>query len=456
MLAAGLAISAHAQTFSVLHTFTGSSYSTNYDGANPYAALIISGDTLYGTALEGGALGLGTVFSLKTNGAGFTTLHSFSGSDGRSPYAGLVLSGTTLYGTTYKGGSSTNGTVFKLNVDGTGFTTLHNFSQSFGQINSDGSNPVGELTLASDVLYGTAQNGGASGNGTVFKINTDGSGFAVLHAFTPTYLPLYTNYDGAYPAGNLALSGNALYGSTGHGGFSGSGTTFRMNVDGTGFTNLFGSNGTVSRNFVLSGSTLFGSVFRFNADGTGFKVLYTFTPTVYSPPDAYVNSDGQAPNGLILSGNTLYGTASDGGTKGGGTLFSINTEGTLFTNLHNFGASVPGFPDGRSPYAALVQSGDTLYGTTTSGGNSPGGNGTVFSFSLASTNLPPQLSIMPFGTSVILTWPTNAIGFTLQSAQKLLFPVTWSNVSPGPVIVNGQNAVLISVLSQQEFFRLSE
>src|SRR5712671_5671321 len=82
-----------AQTFTTLHSFTGS------DGVSSYAGLILSGNTLYGTTYGGGSSGKGTVFAVNTNGTGFTTLHSFIGSDGANPQAGLILSGNTLYGT---------------------------------------------------------------------------------------------------------------------------------------------------------------------------------------------------------------------------------------------------------------------------------------------------------------------------------------------------------------------
>src|SRR6266478_4408926 len=98
-----------AQPFKTLHSFTPSSpYYTNNnsDGAYPYAGLITnsSGTTLYGTAYNGGSSSNGTVFAVNTDGTGFTILHSFTGgSDRANPYAGLILSGHTLYGTAYNG-----------------------------------------------------------------------------------------------------------------------------------------------------------------------------------------------------------------------------------------------------------------------------------------------------------------------------------------------------------------
>ena len=134
----------------------------------------------------------------------FTTLHSFSAissqngpytnSDGAHPYAGLVLSGSTLYGAANNGGTWENGTLFKVNIDGTGFATLHNFTAmspdaSYAyevDTNSDGAYPYGSLILCGDTLYGTTLAGGILANGTVFKVTTNGTGFTTLHSFGPT------------------------------------------------------------------------------------------------------------------------------------------------------------------------------------------------------------------------------------------------------------------------------
>jgi hypothetical protein len=69
---------------------------------------------------------------------------------------------------------------------------------------------------------------------------------------------------------------------------------------------------------------------------------------------------------------------------------------------------------------------------------------------------PPQLAIIPSGANVILTWPTNAAGFTLQSTTNLVPPAVWSTNSPAPVVVNGQNAVTNPVTGTQKFYRLSQ
>ena len=117
-----------------------------------------------------------------------------------------------------------------------------------------------------------------------------------------------------------------------------------------------------------------------------------------------------------------------------------------FTNLHNF----TGGTDGSTPLAGLIVSGNTLYGTAHDGGGS--GNGTVFSLSLPR----PQLTITPSGANVILTWQANAAGFTLESTTSLVSPAVWSTNSPAPVVVNGQNAVTNPISGPQQFYRLSQ
>ena len=466
--------------FTTLHSFTplGQTYNTNSDGSGPWAGLITnsSGTTLYGTAINGGSAGNGTVFAVNADGAGFTTLHSFTAapypywtnSDGGVPFAGLLLSGNTLYGTASSGGNSGAGAVFALNTDGSGFTNLHSFAAASysdpdtGDTNSDGISSWSGLILSGNTLYGTAKNGGLWGRGTVFAVNTDGTGFTNLHNFaawrndTPGN---YTNSDGALPLARLTISGNTLYGTAFQGGIWGRGTVFAVNTDGSGFTNLHNFEGDSDGSFpcsglVLSGNTLYGTklqsqgpVFAVNTDGTGFTNLHIYT-----------NGDGYSLQaGLFLSGNTLYGTAEYGGGSGNGTMFALNTDGTGFTNLHSFAAaSCFGCPnsEGARPMAGLILAGNTLYGTASSGGSS--GNGTVFGLSFR-----PQLTIVPSGTNVILTWPAIVAGFdytgyTLQSTTNLVSPAVWSTNSPAPVVIAGQNTVTNPITGAQKFYRLMQ
>ena len=217
--------------------------STNSDGNFPRSGLILEGSRLYGTARQAGGFGSGAIFAINTNGTGFTNLYSFTAvdlfaspttnSDGVFPEAGLLLSGNRLYGTATVGGDAGQGTVFALNTDGTGFTTLHSFSALSDDgltpgTNSDGATPIAGLVLYGDTLYGTTAWGGSAGSGTLFGINTNGTGFTNLHSFAiPSGGTLdSTNSDGMYPNGRLVLSGHTLYGTTQSGGSFGNGTLF--------------------------------------------------------------------------------------------------------------------------------------------------------------------------------------------------------------------------------------
>jgi uncharacterized repeat protein (TIGR03803 family) len=439
---------ATAQTFTNLYTFTGGT-----NAANPYASLILSGNTLYGTTFGGGKSGSGTIFAVNTNGMDFTNLYNFTAlvsgtnSDGALPEAGLILSGNTLYGTATSGGVSGLGTVFAINTDGSGFRVLPAFTLSVADF-PDGATPASGLILSGNTLYGTALNGGgSSGSGTVFAVNTNGTGFTNIYVFTFASGDSKTNSDGALPQSVLVLSGNTLYGTARGGGTSGNGTVFAVNTDGTSFTNLHTFTGSSDgaeplAGLILLGNTLYGTtaragtgnsgtVFAVNTDGTGFTNLYSFTATSGYP--YYTNSDGANPiAGLILSGNTLYGTAAEGGSGQGGTVFAINTDGTRFTDLHTFSNG-----DYDDPNAGLVLSDNILYGTTFSGGS--GTVGTIFSLTLP---------------VIIVTWPTNNTGFTLQSTTNLVSPAVWSTNLSSPAIVNGQNTVTNPISGTQQFFRL--
>jgi uncharacterized repeat protein (TIGR03803 family) len=461
-----------AQTFTTLYSFTDGN-----DGANPQASLILSGNALYGTTTVFPVDG--TVFKINTDGTCFTNLYNFTAlsgsfpnpptnSDGANLHAALILSGNTLYGTAVDGGTNGAGTVFAVNTDGTGFTNLHTFAFD------DGAQPFDGLILSSNTLYGTTRSGGSWQWGTIFAVNTDGTGFTNLYSFTG-------GNDGGLPLAGLTLSGNTLYGTTFSGGSYAEnnpnigGTVFAINTDGTGFTNLYSFTGDNDGDnpqavLVLSGNTLYGTtsqggsssngtVFAINTDGTGFTNLYSFSASSGSLPNI-INEDGAFPDaGLILLGNTLYGTASLGGSSGCGTVFAINTDGTGFTNLYSFSAGSGSLAnvtneDGAFPNAGLILSGNTLYGTAASGGSS--GYGTVFSLSFA-----PQLTINISGTNVILTWPTNVAGFDysgfiLESTANLVSPALWTTVSPIPVVVNGQNTVTNPISYTQQFYRLSQ
>ncbi len=371
------AVTARAQ-LAILHHFA----IANADGGFPYGSLTLSESTLYGMTSSGGKDDYGTIFKLNGDGSGYTNFHSFSlsipdrfptGYGGRAfPYGAPTVAGSTLYGMTLKGGSKDYGTVFRVNCDGSGYTILHSFAGGRG----DGLRPNGALTLSGSTIYGMTEDGGRENSGVVFKINNDGSGYTNLHSFAGG------GRDGRNPLGSLTLSDSKFYGMTVGGGRNDKGVVFKMNTDGSGYTILHsfaggrGDGGSPYGSLTSSESTLYGMtafggsgnqgvVFKIGADGRGYSILHSF---------AGGKGDGSSPRGsLTLHNSTLYGMTEFGGSMDRGVIFKINTDGSNYTILHSFAG---GRGDGRGPLGSLTLFGSNLYGMACNGGNN--GNGVVF------------------------------------------------------------------------------
>ena len=378
MIFAALAITplVHAQTYEVLHNFAPIA-----GGEFPLAGVTRdAAGNLYGTTSEGGTgtvcgnpLGCGTVFTISTAGVE-SVLYSFTGgADGSYPSSGVIRDATgNLYGETSTGGTTQRGTVFK--VDSTGAeTVLYSF-----QGNSDGAFPTGGLLRDSaGNLYGTTQAGGASGNGTVFKLDPSGRKI-VLHNFAGA------PSDGAVPVGNLVRdSAGTLYGSTENGGSSacaltsqGCGVVYKLDTTGQEtviYSFSGGLDGGIPRGGLLrdASGNLYGTTSAGGTPvkGTGFGIVFKIdssgAETVLHSFGA--GSDGMVPStGVLLDGKgNLYGTALSGGTGGHGIVFRLDRAGQE-TVLHSF----LGRPDGAEPQGTLTMDGaGNLYGTATNEGH---------------------------------------------------------------------------------------
>jgi|SRR5271154_2382977 len=373
-------IAAPAQTLTTLIDFSGS------NGASPQAALIQGTDgNFYGTTAEGGVSDYyGTVFQLTSAGA-LNTLYRFCSlancADGSFPEAGLVQ-GTdgNFYGTTQQGGTNGYGTIFKITSTGA-LTTLHSFNYA------NGAYPQATLLQApSGTFYSTVREGGlVGGNGAVFKI-TPGGVFTALHSFSGT--------DGAYPSAGLvrAADGN-FYGTTEIGGSgtycgvgTGCGTVFKITPTGT-LTTLHSFDGTDGSSPVSTlvetsggfyGTTYQGGSLTCNSPygcGTVFKITPSGSLTTLH---RFHLTDGDLPGSGLTYGTdgNFYGTTIEGGANEFGTVFEI-TPAAVLTTLHSFDNT-----DGALVIGGLLQASDgTFYGTTDTGGSSD--DGTIFRLSLA-------------------------------------------------------------------------
>jgi len=155
--------------------------------------------------------------------ASLITLYSFNFTDGRAPFGSLIeyANGDLLFGTTENGGANGDGTVFELSPGLGGYVLS---TASFD--GTDGANPNGGLVAdANGDLFGTAELGGASGDGVVFEIAKTANGYAG----TPAVLVSFNGTDGANPSGGLVANANGdLFGTTADEYPSGVGTVFEV------------------------------------------------------------------------------------------------------------------------------------------------------------------------------------------------------------------------------------
>jgi len=328
--------SALADPYAILHNFGATG-----DGTQPYyGGPALSGSTLYGMTQGGGTptggMTSGVLYKINTDGTGYEVLHNFYNNpdtgDGTVPRGGLTLSGSTLYGCCEYGGTPyirTYGTVFKINTDGTGYQVIHNFWQD----TNNQCNPYGAPVVSGSRLYGMNVSSLTGLKGEIFAMNTDGSAFQVLHEFAGK------PDDGATPYGSLTLVGSRLYGMTYTGGHNG--------IDG--------------------GGSGYGVIFAIDTDGNNYQVLHHFEG---------FPSDGRHPYGaLTLVGSKLYGMTSSAGPGGGGVIFSINLDGSGYQVILDFSIA-SGYSTG-GPFGSLTLWGSKFYGLTSAGG--PGGaSGVIF------------------------------------------------------------------------------
>ena len=425
-------------TYTDIHDFSASA-----DGANPQSQLTKSSTgTLYGTTFYGGPSNDGTLY--KVASGVYSQLYAFDGNAGQYPvWQPIIASDGKLYGTTQAGGggvgSSGGGIVYKYdltantisvftkfdgingyypnaitqgtdkNFYGTseygGVTTeqagYNNGNGSAFKISSSGAitliysfythtgyNPYGRVVQGPDgQFYGTTYQGGYHDYGTIYK--SDGNGnVTILHHFN-NYLPLYEGY---YPQAELIVGkdGN-LYGSTLYGGLYGNGTIFKISTSGA-FTvvhNMQGIEGSSIVAPLLQGKD--GNFYGVSYSGgvNGFGTVFKLAGSTLTILHQFANTNGSGiypQYGLAqdTTGN-LYGTTYQGGANSIGTLYEINTTGTSFNTIYSFTSGTGN--KGYYPFAGLIYSGSTMYGTTQSGGAN--NYGTIFKFTPSTSSVTP-------------------------------------------------------------------
>jgi uncharacterized repeat protein (TIGR03803 family) len=390
------------------------------DANYPVSGLLAASDGyLYGVSPVGGTNNLGTVFRLDPANPGGTyqAIKHFGSfqSDGRAPAAGLIEASNLLFTVTTQGGASGDGAVVRMNRDGTDARVVFGFSAAGG----DG------FTLDQSVyidpagfIYGVTRDGGSKGGGTLYRIDRSGGGYTVLHDFGTGSTNLFN------PAGPVVGDGSGnLFGTALGGGESGLGGVYGIGTNGMGFrvvrsftttvgdgqqpsgSLLIGGDGALYGTTRLGGSSSTGAVYRLTVDGLQFRVLHSFIDAV---------NDGAGPrNGVVDSGNDLFGVTPYGGSTDWGTIFRTDRfRGTNYSILHHFGATAT---DGLDPSGGLLKASDgRLYGVTRVGGAS--GFGTVFRYDPSNSGYTVLLSITNAATQGY-----QPVGRLVEGADGLLY-----------------------------------
>jgi uncharacterized repeat protein (TIGR03803 family) len=424
-----------AQTFTSLASFN------KTDGANPHAGLVQAIDgNLYGATYYGGANLDGAIFRITPAGT-LTVAYSMCAQndpdcDAIFPQAGLIqATDGNLYGTT-------ESTIYKMTPSGT-LTELYYFCIQAGCAQG----PTAPLLQAADGdFYGTTMLGGANGSGTVFKFTAAG-GLTILHSFNGA--------DGTSPESPLIQVANGdFYGTTTYGGANGvAGTIFKITPTGT-LTTIYSF---CQQNGCTDGSSPYGGLVQAaNGDFYGttsaggvasYGTVFKVTPsgaltTLHSFGTPSPRLDGTGPSaGLVLgTDGNFYGTTTDGGSSGLGTIFKITAKGQL-TTLHSFSGA-----DGEIPYAGLVQ--DTngeFYGTTYGGGRN---FGSVFSLAMGLGPFVKTLTVsgeVGVAVTILGTNLTGATSVTFNGIAATFEVVSSSEITT--TVPNGATSGMIQVVT---------
>lgn len=340
-----------------LYTFT-----TPAEGSSTYSGLTESpGDTLWGLHTYGGSFDGGTLYSIKKDGTGFTLHHHFTTVTGIYPESKLVYFDGKLYGTTTQGGNFNNGVLYTMMPDGSGYRVLYHFelgAYSIGQV-------IGNISTSSNGrifgAFGIFFSPSGYPSYRLFKVDTSGENFE----------PFFEVNQRDHGQGNLdpLLDGDeTIFLPTGQGGRHDGGVLSTSDTLGDA-TSLFafgaspngfrpagglikGTDGRLYGVTQIGGADGSGVIYSIAPDGTGYTKLYELTET-----------QGYEPSGKLLeaSDGKLYGACKWGGVSNGGTLYRLNKNGTGFQVIYQF----PDLAQGYNPTGSLVEdAGGVLYGTT--------------------------------------------------------------------------------------------
>jgi uncharacterized repeat protein (TIGR03803 family) len=378
-----------ASTTKLIYSFAG-----NGDGEYTDTELVMdSAGNLYGTSVQGGTYGGGTVFQVTPAGVHIVLYDFTGGSDGGEPYKGVTLDAQgNLYGTAVTGGGGSCeggcGVVFKLTTSGGTWTqtVIHTFTGG-----NDGSGPGSPVAIDKHGnVYGTTPTGGASGMGVIYQLVPDGGGWKlrVIHTFTGG------NDGGGGSASRFLIdAAGSLYGVCTVGGANGFGTVYELSPSQGKwkFTTLYAfkdqPDGALPYGGVISdkAGNLYGTTYYAGVNDLGTVYKLTHSNGTWAESVLYSfkgGTDGASPISSLVAdaAGNLYGTTSDGGAAACtcGVIFKM-TPGSNGKWTESVAYRFPGTPQPGFAYNGMVgDSAGNFYGATVHGGN--GNDGAVYKF----------------------------------------------------------------------------
>lgn len=277
----------------------------------------------------------------------------------------------TLWGLAPVGGLYGQGTLYTINTSGSGFNILHNFQSP------DGYTPQGTLLQASNgMLYGTCYDGGSFSSCTIFMFDPATNNYTDVYDFDIV--------NGDFPRSGLIEAPNGmLYGAAYGGGTGCTGVLYSLNMSNNQYTNIhtFTTGCGPKDTPLLVNGILYGMTYTGGANNKGVLYSYNITNGTYADLFDFSTAQGASPEGSLiqLSNGKLYGMTGEGGANNKGVIFSYDPATDTYTKLFDFGGA-----NGENPAGSFVQATNgLLYGVTAAGGAT--GVGVVFSFN-ASTN----------------------------------------------------------------------